>query len=93
MQEALCQKFDERFPWRTATIHLDGKVYDDFGDMPFLGGPPEGPCFVQFEDTTDVYWIDMFYRNPKAKNTSLEVELNPQAQPPMNVISDFPTVA
>ena len=41
MQEALCLKFGEKFPWRTATLHIDGNVYDEFGDMPFLNGAPE----------------------------------------------------
>ena len=93
MQETLCQKFGERFPWRTATLHIGGKRYDGFGDMPFLGGAPEEPCFVKFEDTTDVYWIDMLFKNPTGNNTSLEDEMNPHGQQPMIVIPDFPAAA
>ena len=93
MQEDLYRKFHERFPWRTATIHVDGRTYDEFGDMPFLSGPPDGVCFVEFEDTTDVYWIDKHYRNPKAKIASLEDGMGPPEQKQMKVIPAFPTVA
>ena len=93
MQEALCQKFGEKFPWRTATLHIDGKVYDDFGDMPFLDGAPEGVCEVMFEDTMDVYWIDILFKNPKGKKKTLDEEMNPQVQQPLAVIPDFPIVA
>ena len=93
MQEGLCQKFGERFPWRTATLTIGGKLYDEFSDMPFSAGPPEETCEVKFEATSDMYWIDVLYRNPKARNTSLGAELNQQVQQPLAEIPGFPTVA
>ena len=93
MQRTLCKKFGEKFPWRTATLHLGGKAYDDFGDMPFLEGAPEGVCEVKFEDTRDVYWIDILFKNPKGKKKTLEEEMNPQVQQPLAVIPDFSIAA
>ena len=93
MQRRLCKEFGEKFPWRTATLHIGGKAYDEFGDMPFLDGAPEGVCEVKFEDTTDVYWIDVHHRDPEGKKKGLEEEMNPQVQQPLAVIPDFPIVA
>ena len=65
LQKKLCKAFHVPFPSTQATLEIEGVVYDDFEQHPFLdyailcdGASAATDALVLFEPTTDLFWFD-----------------------------------
>ena len=64
VQEVLCQAFHQRFPIQAASVTIQGRFFDEFDEMPFLG-LEEGllqQVDVDFNLASDMYFFDLSRR-------------------------------
>ena len=79
LQKDICRSFKQNFPWQTATLQVGDTKYDELFHTPFAAGPPDHVCTVTFEGTTDMYWVDYFFR--ERKGPGLEEEMGGERRP------------
>ena len=72
VQQELCGLCRKRFPWESAAVTVNGVTFDDFIDKPFVSAVDGERVNVVFAQSTDMYWIDFFYRQPKKREDTFE---------------------
>ena len=81
LQEKLCRAFGKAFPTTKAVVSIDGVLYDEFSEYPFLGSSQTHVLgLVDFASTDDPYFYDLHDRCGKQGTIWEELEYERQKE-------------